>query len=69
MSDEQKAIDFLTNTAKDAAKGLAEESEVSKANACAGMAEATTNAANASIRMACSITPCWFSLSSRFITL
>ena len=28
MSDEQKAIDFLTNTAKDAAKGLAEESEV-----------------------------------------
>ena len=28
MADEQKAIDFLTNTAKDAAKGLAEESEV-----------------------------------------
>ena len=28
MSDEQQAIDFLTNTAKDAAKGLAEESEV-----------------------------------------
>ena len=28
MADEQKAIDFLTNAAKDAAKGLAEESEV-----------------------------------------
>ena len=28
MADEQQAIDFLTNTAKDAAKGLAEESEV-----------------------------------------
>ena len=28
MADEQKAIDFLTNTAKNAAKGLAEESEV-----------------------------------------
>ena len=26
--DKQKAINFLTNTAKDAAKGLAEESEV-----------------------------------------
>ena len=28
MADEQKAIDFLTDKAKDAAKGLAEESEV-----------------------------------------